>query len=156
MEAIELYSNEYFMKQALKEAQRGMENGEVPVGAIIVSENRIIARASNQTEMLSDATAHAEMLAITTAASYLGSKFLDNCTIFVTLEPCVMCAGALFWSRIGRVVYGAEDPKRGFMRYGKEVLHPSTVLEFGILSDACTSLLNRFFDKKRKQARYQE
>lgn len=146
---MELYSDEYFMHQAYKEALLAMDEGEVPVGAVVVSQNRIIARAHNETEKLNDTTAHAEMIAITSAASYLGAKYLQNCTLYVTLEPCVMCAGAVYWSQIGRVVYGAEDPKRGFMRYGKELLHPKAKLEFGVLGQPCADLLKSFFEKKR-------
>lgn len=147
--AIELYSDEYFMQQAYKEALAGADNAEIPVGAIIVSNNRIIARAHNQVEALQDATAHAEIIAITSAMAYLGSKYLKGCTLYVTLEPCVMCAGALSWAQLDRVVYGAEDIKKGFMRYGKELLHPKTKLEFGILKDQCGSLLSSFFKSKR-------
>lgn len=146
---MELYSDDYFMNQAYKEAVIGFEEGEVPVGAIIVSKNRIIARAHNQTEKLSDTTAHAEMIAITSAASYLGAKYLKDCTLYVTLEPCIMCAGASLWSQLGRVVYGAEDPKMGFMRYGKELLHPKTKLEFGIMAERCSQLIKEFFEAKR-------
>lgn len=146
---MELYSDEYFMHQAYKEALTALEEGEVPVGAVVVTQNRIIARAHNESEKLNDTTAHAEMIAITSAASYLGAKYLKDCTLYVTLEPCVMCAGATYWSQLGRVVYGAEDPKRGFMRYGKELLHPKAKLEFGILGDQCAQLMTSFFDKKR-------
>ncbi len=148
---VELFSDEYFMKQAFKEAVKAYEADEVPVGAVIVSQNRIIARAHNQTETLNDTTAHAEMIAITSAASYLGAKYLKDCTLYVTLEPCVMCCGASYWSQIDRIVYGAEDPTRGFMRYGKEMLHPKTKLEFGIMANECAGLLQEFFQKKRKQ-----
>jgi len=140
----------FFMKEAIKEAQKARAAGEVPVGAIVVANGKIIAKAHNQTQLLSDVTAHAEIMAITSASSYLGSKYLNECSIFITLEPCVMCAGALAWSQIGRVVYGASDDKRGFMRYGKELLHPSTKLEFGILHDDCSQLLLQFFDEKRR------
>jgi tRNA(adenine34) deaminase len=140
----------YFMKQALMEAQKAFDIGEVPVGAVIVSNKHIIARAHNQTEMLTDVTAHAEMIAITAAADYLGGKYLKDCTLYVTLEPCNMCAGALFWSQISRVVYGAGDDKRGFMHYGKEMLHPATKVEFGVMHEECAELLTRFFKEKRK------
>ena len=146
---MELYSDEYFMNQAYKEALIAMEEGEIPVGAIVVCDNRIIARAHNETEKLQDTTAHAEMIALTSATSYLGSKYLKNCTLYVTLEPCIMCAGALAWSQIGRIVYGAEDSKKGFMRYGKELLHPKTKVAFGILSEPCSQLIKDFFEKKR-------
>lgn len=146
---MELYTDEYFMNQAYKEALIAYEEGEVPVGAVIVSNNHIIARAHNETEKLGDTTAHAEMLAITSAACYLGSKYLKECTLYVTLEPCVMCAGASHWSQLGRIVYGAEDDKRGFMKFGKELLHPKTKLEFGVMREMCSALLHRFFDERR-------
>lgn len=138
------------MKQAFAEAEKAYEAGEVPVGAVIVSENRIIARAHNQTEQLTDVTAHAEILAITAAASHLGSKYLPDCTLYVTLEPCVMCAGALAWAQLGRIVYGATDEKRGFMLYGgKDLLHPKTRLEMGIMEHECGQLMTNFFKSKR-------
>lgn len=139
------------MKQALKEAYLAKEEGEVPVGAVVVAGKQVIARAHNQTEVLGDVTAHAEMLAITAAANALGSKYLEDCTLYVTLEPCPMCAGALAWARPGRVVYGASDDKRGFMRYGKEFLHNKTVLEYGVMHDACVELLQDFFKAKREE-----
>jgi len=137
------------MKQALKEAQKAYEAGEVPVGAIVVCQNQIIARGYNQTEQLTDVTAHAEIIALTAAANYFGSKYLDECTLYVTLEPCVMCAGALAWAQLGRLVYGAEDEKRGFMRFGKGLLHPKTTVEYGILSEECGALITTFFKTKR-------
>jgi len=137
------------MKKAIQEAEMAAAEGEVPVGAVIVCNNAVIAKAHNQVEKLSDITAHAEILAITAASNYLGSKFLEDCTLYVTLEPCVMCAGALKWARLGRVVYGASDDKRGFMRYGKELLHNKTRLEFGICHDVCSELLVSFFKTKR-------
>ncbi len=143
-------SDDYFMTQAIREAEKARDNGEVPVGAVVVCRNQIIARAHNQTQLLTDVTAHAEIMAITTAASYLGSKYLKECTLFVTLEPCIMCAGALFWSQIDRVVYGASDEKRGFMRYGKELLHPVTKLEYGIKHDECAEIIRAFFIAQRK------
>lgn len=139
------------MNQALKEAKEALTKDEIPVGAIVVSQNRIIGKGHNQVEQLSDTTAHAEMIAITSAMSYLGSKYLKDCTLFVTLEPCTMCAGALYWSQLARVVYGAEDPKRGFMRYGKSVLHPKSKLEYGILSDKSSQLLMDYFKRKRNK-----
>ena len=139
----------YFMKEAFKEAQKAKEEGEVPVGAVIVSNNIIIARAHNQVETLNDPTAHAEMLAITSAANYLGSKYLENCTIYITLEPCMMCASALNWAKIDRIVYAAEDEKNGFMKYGKSVLHPKTKLEFGIMGEESATMLKDFFKEKR-------
>ncbi|MCL4149781.1 UNVERIFIED_CONTAM: hypothetical protein GTU68_040941 [Idotea baltica] len=137
------------MKEALREAQKAMEIGEVPVGAVVVCQNRVIARCYNNTEQLKDVTAHAEILAITAASSFLGSKYLKNCTLFVTLEPCMMCAGALRWSQLDKIVYGADDEKHGFMRYGKEVLHPKTTVEFGVLHEECSSILTKFFTAKR-------
>ncbi len=138
------------MEQAIKEAQKAADAGEIPVGAVIVCQKQIIARAHNQTQILNDVTAHAEVMAITAASSYLGSKYLKDCTLYVTLEPCIMCAGALYWSQIDRVVYGASDEKRGFMRYGKDLLHPATKLEFGIKHDTCSKMVTDFFEKKRK------
>lgn len=145
-----VHGDEYFMKQAFYEAQKAFDKGEVPVGAVIVSNKYIIARAHNQTEMLTDVTAHAEMIAITAAADYLGGKYLHDCTLYVTLEPCNMCAGALSWSQIGRIVYGAGDDKRGFMNYGKEMLHPKTKVEYGIMHEECSELMTKFFREKRK------
>lgn len=145
-----IFSDEYFMDQAIKEAKKAELAGEIPVGAIIVCQKQIIARAHNQTQILNDVTAHAEILAITSAASYLGNKYLKECTLYVTLEPCIMCAGALYWTQLDRVVYGASDEKRGFMRYGKELLHPGTKLEFGVRHDECATLITSFFEKKRK------
>lgn len=147
---LSVHSDSYFMKQAFLEAEKAFEAGEIPVGAVVVCENRIIARAHNQTEQLTDVTAHAEILAITAAASHLGSKYLPDCTLFVTLEPCVMCAGALAWAQMGRVVFGASDDKRGFMLYGgKTLLHPKTKLALGIMEAACGELMTRFFQGKR-------
>ena len=142
-------SDDFFMKQALAEAQKAYDEGEIPVGAVVVCDNRVIARAHNQTERLNDVTAHAEIVALTAAADYLGSKYLDECTLYVTLEPCVMCAGALAWAQLGRLVYAASDDKRGFMRFGKELLHPKTKLELGIMQDDCGDLIKRFFKEKR-------
>jgi tRNA(adenine34) deaminase len=145
-----VYSDTFFMQQALKEAHKAYEAGEIPVGAVIVCENRIVARTHNQTEQLTDVTAHAEILALTSASGHLGSKYLPECTLFVTLEPCVMCAGALAWAQIGRVVYGATDEKRGFMLFGgKNLLHPKTRLEMGILQEECSTLLTNFFKERR-------
>ena len=142
-------SDAFFMKQALAEAQKAYDEGEIPVGAVVVCDNRVIARAHNQTERLNDVTAHAEIVALTAAADYLGSKYLDECTLYVTLEPCVMCAGALAWAQLDRLVYAASDDKRGFMRFGKELLHPKTKLELGIMQDDCGDLIKRFFKEKR-------
>jgi tRNA(adenine34) deaminase len=143
-----LYDDKYFMREALKEAQKAFEADEVPVGAVIVCNNRVIARAHNLTERLNDVTAHAEMQALTAASNYLGAKYLTDCILFVTLEPCAMCAGALFWSQIGRVVYGAADEKRGFTKVGGS-LHPKTEVSQGILQDACSDLMVEFFRRKR-------
>lgn len=138
------------MKMALQEAQKAFDMGEIPVGAVVVCDGRIIARAHNQTELLTDVTAHAEILAITSASSHLGSKYLPDCALFVTLEPCLMCAGALAWAQIGRVVYGATDEKRGFMLFGgKDLLHPKTRLEMGIMEYECAELMRDFFKNKR-------
>jgi tRNA(adenine34) deaminase len=142
-------THEFYMKEALKEAQTAYEADEVPVGVVIVSGDRIIARAHNLTERLNDVTAHAEMQAITSAANYIGGKYLNECTMYVTLEPCVMCAGALNWSQIGKVVYGASDERKGFLKTGKNLLHPKTELTAGILGDECAELLVRFFREKR-------
>ena len=138
----------YFMKKALVEAELAFDQGEVPVGAVIVVNQQIIARAHNLTELLNDVTAHAEMQAITSASNYLGGKFLNNCTLYVTLEPCQMCAGALYWSQISRVVYGAEDKERGCRVMGTK-LHPKTKLEGGVLAKEASDLLKRFFVEKR-------
>ena len=146
---MKIYSDDHFMEIAYKEAVKAMEADEVPVGAVITSQNRVIARAHNQVETLKDTTAHAEILAITSASAFLGAKYLNECTLFVTIEPCMMCAGALRWSQIGRIVYAAEDPKCGFMRYGKEIIHPKTKLEFGILKEKCLKLVKIFFAQKR-------
>ncbi|NDP22770.1 MAG: nucleoside deaminase [Paludibacter sp.] len=139
----------YFMKQALLEAQRAGERDEVPIGAVIVCQGRIIARGHNLTETLTDVTAHAEMQAITSAAQFLGGKYLTDCTLYVTVEPCVMCAGALGWSQISRIVYGAADEKRGFMRFAPNAIHPKTDLISGVLESECSKLVKDFFKKKR-------
>ena len=143
-------TDELFMREAIKEARISFERDEVPVGAVIVANNRIIARACNLTETLNDVTAHAEMQAITAAASYLGGKYLKECTLYVTLEPCLMCAGALYWAQITRIVYGAADAKRGFSLCPVPPLHPATTVTGGILETECASLLTDFFKKKRK------
>ncbi|HMO39474.1 MAG TPA: nucleoside deaminase [Saprospiraceae bacterium] len=147
---LSIHSDEHFMQQALREAEKAWELGEVPVGAVVVCDNQIIARGHNQTEQLQDVTAHAEIIALTAAANYLGSKYLDECTLYVTLEPCVMCAGALAWAQLGRLVYGAADDKRGFMRFGKGLLHPKTRLEYGILTEDCSLLMKAFFKGIRR------
>jgi tRNA(adenine34) deaminase len=143
------HSDEHFMKAALKEAETAFSKEEVPVGAVVVCNNTIIARSHNLTETLNDPTAHAEMQVITAATSYLGGKYLNDCTLFVTLEPCLMCAGALFWSQLGRLVYGATDEKRGFTLTGGMVVHPKTAIQSRILENDCSDLLRRFFKKKR-------
>lgn len=144
-----MLTHEYFMRQALLEAQYAFEADEVPVGAVIVCQNTIIARAHNQTELLTDVTAHAEILAITAAANYLGSKFLNECTLYVTLEPCTMCAGALYWAQLQALVYGADDEKRGFTQLSPPVLHPKTLVTSGILANESAQLLSSFFKRKR-------
>ena len=144
-----LFSDEYFMNEALKEAYKALEEQEIPVGAVIVADQRIMARAHNQTEALSDVTAHAEMLAITGAANSLGAKYLDQCTLFITLEPCIMCASASAWAQIDRIVYGARDPKGGYSRIIQDILHPKTKVKAGILEKECGELISNFFRDKR-------
>ena len=139
----------YYMRQALAEARQAAERGEIPVGAVVVCKDRIIARAHNLTETLTDVTAHAEMQAITAAASTLGGKYLNECTLYVTVEPCVMCAGALGWAQLGRLVFGAEDVKRGYRRYAPQALHPKTVVVQGLLADECAALMKAFFAARR-------
>lgn len=143
------YNDTYFMKQALQEAQKAYDEDEVPVGAVIVANDQIIARAHNLTEKLTDVTAHAEMQAITAAAGFLGGKYLKGCTLYVTLEPCVMCGGALFWSQIDKVVFAATDEKRGAGKVG-ELYHPKTKVISGVLEDECSKLMQEFFRNKRK------
>jgi len=143
------FDDEYFMKRALAEAEQAFREGEIPVGAVVVCQNKIIARAYNQTETLTDVTAHAEMLAVTSATGWLGGKYLTGCTLYVTLEPCVMCAGALGWTQIERIVWGAADPKRGFQKFAPEALHPKTVVSGGILAPECEELLRSFFEARR-------
>ena len=142
------FDDNYFMKKALMEAKVAFEEGEVPVGAVIVANQKIIARAHNLVERLNDVTAHAEMQAITSASNYLGGKFLHNCTLYVTLEPCPMCAGALYWSQISRVVYAADDKKRGMNVMGSK-LHPKTTIRGGVLAKEASDLLLRFFNARR-------
>lgn len=139
----------YYMKQALMEAEKAAEQGEVPVGAVVVCRDRIIARAHNLTETLNDVTAHAEMQAITAAANYLGGKYLSDCTLYVTVEPCVMCAGAIAWSQMGKLVFGASDEKRGYQRYAPQALHPKTVVSQGVMADECAALMKVFFKNRR-------
>ena len=134
---------------ALDEATRAYEEGEVPVGAIVVCKGRVIARAHNLTETLTDVTAHAEMQAVTAAANYLGGKYLNDCTLYVTVEPCVMCGGALGWAQLGRLVYGASDEKRGFQRFAPQALHPKTEVLAGVLADECAALMKQFFGQRR-------
>lgn len=141
--------DKFYMKQALAEAERAADRGEVPVGAVVVCRDRIIARAHNLTETLNDVTAHAEMQAITAAANALGAKYLNDCTLYVTVEPCVMCAGAIAWAQTGRLVFGASDEKRGYQRYAPDSLHPKTVVVSGILADECAVLMKEFFKKRR-------
>ncbi|MCW3804266.1 nucleoside deaminase [Plebeiibacterium marinum] len=143
------FSDEYFMQQALNEAKNALHKDEIPVGAVVVCNKQIISRAHNLTETLNDVTAHAEMLAITAAAEFLGGKYLNECTLYVTLEPCTMCAGALSWSQIGRIVFGASDTKRGFSRHTPPVLHPKTNVISGILEKDCSFLITNFFKNKR-------
>jgi len=142
------YDDTYFMKKALEEAELAFEKGEVPVGAVVVIKDRIIARAHNLTELLNDVTAHAEMQAITAAANFLGGKYLSNCTLYVTLEPCQMCAGALFWSQISKIVYGARDEERGCINLNTK-LHPKTTMVGGVMAKESSDILKRFFIKKR-------
>ncbi|MBE7441220.1 MAG: nucleoside deaminase [Flavobacteriales bacterium] len=146
---LSVFSDEYFMKEALKEAQKAFDEDEVPVGAIVVCENKIIARAHNMTEKLNDVTAHAEMLAITSATNYLGGKYLNECSLYVTLEPCVMCGGALYWSQIKKVVFASPDVKRGFSTLEKNILHPKTELVRGVLQQEASELITTFFKSKR-------
>ncbi|TXB62798.1 nucleoside deaminase [Phaeodactylibacter luteus] len=146
---IKVFTDEYFMEKALQEAEEAFAAGEIPVGAVVVAHNQIIARAHNQTELLNDVTAHAEMLALTAAANHLGSKYLRQCTLYVTLEPCVMCAGALQWAQLGRLVYGAADEKRGYLRQGNGLLHPKTRVEYGVREAQCQGLLKAFFKARR-------
>lgn len=146
---IDPYDDVYFMKRALQEAQIAFDQGEIPVGAIIAIDNKIIARAHNLTERLTDVTAHAEMQAITSASNFLGGKYLQQCTLYVTLEPCQMCAGALYWSQIGKIVYGANDRQRGYSIMGT-TLHPKTKVQSGILAQECERIMKRFFVDKRK------
>ncbi len=145
------YDDEHFMRQALRQAKDAYEEGEIPVGAVLVINNRIIARAHNEVEKLNDPTAHAEILAITSACSYLGAKYLPDATLYVTIEPCHMCAGALYWSKLQRVVFGARDVKQGFQFfYGdKNPFHPKTEIAYGILADECAQLMKDFFRERR-------
>ena len=145
---IDIFTDDYFMKKALQEAETAFEKGEIPVGAVIVIDNKVIARTHNLTEMLNDVTAHAEMQAITSAANFIGGKYLKDCTLYVTLEPCQMCAGALYWSQISKIVYGATDENRGFTKMGTQ-LHPKTEIVGGIMEKECALLMRAFFRMRR-------
>lgn len=147
--AADMLDDTYFMKQALVEAEKAFDRGEVPVGAVVVCKERIIARAHNLTETLNDVTAHAEMQAITAAANILGGKYLNDCTLYVTVEPCVMCAGAIAWAQTGKLVFGASDEKRGYQKIASAALHPKTVVVNGVLADDCARLMKDFFQKRR-------
>lgn len=147
---LSVFSDEYFMKQALQQAKLAFQVGEVPIGAVVVSEGQIIGKGYNQVELLGDATAHAEMIAISAAATFLGAKFLDECTLYVTVEPCPMCAGALYWSRLQKVVFGANEPKFGFHSRELPLLHPKTTLIGGVMETECRELMQSFFLAKRK------
>ena len=144
-----IFTDEYFMKKALQEAETAFEKGEIPVGAIIVIDNKVIARSHNLTELLNDVTAHAEMQSITAAANFLGGKYLKDCTLYVTLEPCQMCAGALYWSQISKIVFGARDEQRGFLTLGTK-LHPKTEVKQGVLAEQASELMIKFFASRRK------
>ena len=149
MEKIIEFDDEYFMREALKEAQKALNKDEVPIGAIIVWKNKIIARSHNLTETLNDVTAHAEMQAFTSAANFIGGKYLNECTLYVTLEPCVMCAGASYWTQLNKIVYGASDEKRGYTSFDKKTLHPKTSVISGILEKECSEIIINFFKNKR-------
>ncbi|MEI7594882.1 MAG: nucleoside deaminase [Bacteroidota bacterium] len=143
------YTHEYFMQEALKEAHKALAKNEVPIGSIVVYKDKIIARAHNLTECLNDVTAHAEMQAFTAATNYIGGKYLKECVLYVTLEPCIMCAGAAYWAQLGKLVYGAEDSKRGYNGIEKSILHPKTEIIKGVLAEECGALIKSFFQKKR-------
>jgi tRNA(adenine34) deaminase len=149
MENTLILTDDYFMKAAIKEAQIALKEDEVPIGAVIVCKNTIIAKGHNMTQRLNDVTAHAEMIAFTSAASYLNSKYLIDCTLYVTVEPCIMCAGASYWTQIPRIVFGARDEKRGFIRVEYPLLHPSTILTGGIMENECSLLMQDYFRTKR-------
>ncbi len=146
---MDLFNDEFFMKEALKEAKRALDKDEVPIGAVIVHNNTVIARAHNLTESLNDVTAHAEMQAFTAAENYLGGKYLNDCVLYVTLEPCIMCAGAAYWAQVGKIVYGASDKKRGYNIINGDIIHPKTVITKGILEYECSHLIKNFFVRKR-------
>lgn len=145
-------NDQFYMEKALEQAIAAYEADEVPVGAVLVCGDRIVGRGHNLTEHLNDITSHAELIALSAGTEFLGSKYLPDCTLFVTVEPCVMCAGALKWAQIGRLVYGAADEKYGFMKFGREILHPKTKVEYGLLEEPCSKLMKQFFKKKRDQA----
>ena len=147
--SLNLYTDAYFMREAFKEAQKAYDADEVPVGAVVVCNNQIIARAHNLTERLKDVTAHAEMQAITAAANYLGGKYLNECTLYITLEPCIMCAGAIHWAQLKKIVFAAADPKRGYLRLNQNVLHPKTIVESGTMALECGNIITDFFKEKR-------
>ncbi|MEX0966508.1 MAG: nucleoside deaminase [Bacteroidia bacterium] len=147
---MEIFSDEYFMQEALKEADLALEEDEVPIGAVVVAKKRIIGRGHNQTERLNDVTAHAEMIAITSAANYMGGKYLSECTLYVTLEPCPMCAAALNWAQIGSIIYGARDVRRGFTGYTPSLIHPKTIVKAGFFEQECLALVQNFFRTKRR------
>lgn len=149
MEDNQQQKDEQYMRKALAEAEAAFESGEIPIGAVVVCKDRIISRGHNLTETLCDVTAHAEMQAITSAAAYLGGKYLSDCTLYVTVEPCVMCAGAIGWAQVRRVVYGASDEKRGFTRYAPDALHPKATVTAGVLEADCRRLMQDFFKAKR-------
>lgn len=149
---LDFLSREYFMKEALKEARKAFDEDEIPIGAVMVCNDHIIARAHNRTEKLTDVTAHAEMLAFTAAEEHIGSKYLKKCSLYVTLEPCVMCAGAAFWTQLGELVYGVRDEKRGYSLVHKNILHPTTRVTGGVLEEECRVLLKEFFQRKRLQS----
>lgn len=144
-----MFSDDYFMKMALMEAEEALTEDEIPIGAVIVLNNKVIARGHNHTQLLNDVTAHAEMEAITAAANHLGAKYLNDCTLYVTVEPCVMCAGAIAWAQLGTLVYGASDPKRGFTALNSPILHPKTIVRSGVLGEECETIMKSFFEKKR-------
>lgn len=146
---LSVFTPEYFMREALKQAQKALDTGEIPVGAVVVCDDRIIARAHNQVELLNDPTAHAEILAITAACENMGTKYLEGCSLYVTLEPCVMCAGATYWSQLVKIEYAASDPKRGFSRFGRELIHPKCEVSKGLLKEESEFLLNNFFNRLR-------
>ncbi len=145
------FTDEFFMKQALIQAQEAFDKGEVPIGAVVVCNNQIIARAHNQIETLQDPTAHAEMLAITSATEFLGAKYLHDCTLYVTIEPCPMCAGAAYWAQISKIVYGASEEKRGYTVIGQQILHPKTIVRAGVYEQECQALMQDFFFDLRKK-----